>query len=61
MGRDEYHEVYDAGLKDGALLHRYKTCTGNEYSAIYLNGVERVKSDLFQEDDIIKTWNDMMP
>ena len=61
MGRDEYHEVYDAGLKDGALLHRFKTSTGNEYSAIYQNGVEQVKSDLFQEDDIIKTWNEMMP
>ena len=62
MGRDEYHEIYDIGLKDGSLFHRFKTHNGEEYSAIYQNTYgrlshERVRCKPSEEEQMISKWN----
>ena len=57
MGKDEYHEIYDIGLKDGALFHRFKTHNGYEYSAIYQANKERLRCDPSEEEEMISKWN----
>ena len=37
---DTDHDVYDANLKGGALLHRFKNAGGYLYSAIYIGNYE---------------------
>ena len=37
---DSIHEVFDAGLQFGAVLHRFINAGGTECSAIYANGAQ---------------------
>ena len=58
-GQTEYREIYDVGLKDGALLHRYVQNNGSQYSAIYQNNVEQIRCKISQEDRMISGWNNI--
>lgn len=37
---DTTHEIFNANLKNGAFLHRFRNKAGVPYSAIYLKGYE---------------------
>lgn len=66
-GRSETaHEVYDAGLKLGAELHRFLAYDDTphqqpgvrECCAIYLDGREIGRYARTMEADVIMSWND---
>lgn len=52
-GNTEKHEVFDAGLKDGATLHRFN----NRLSAIYEDNTERAICFRESEAEMIAAWN----
>lgn len=52
-GNEETHEVFDAGLKDGATLHRF--C--KRLSAIYKDDEERAICFREAEAELIAAWN----
>ena len=55
----EYREIYDVGLKNSALLHRYVKNTGSQYSAIYQNDTEQIRCKISQEEKMIAGWNNI--
>lgn len=57
-GEFETHDVFDAGLKGGAKLHRFKNSSGVEYSAIYIGNVEQAYHYRSKEEGMIEWWND---
>ena len=52
-GNVEKHGVFDAGLKDGATLHRFN----NRLSAIYEDNTERAICFRESEAEMIAAWN----
>ena len=56
--KDSLHEVYDAGLKQGAKLHRYYTYDGEARSAIYIRNFKAMSCRREDEITMIEDWND---
>lgn len=54
----EKHEIFDAGLKGGARLHRFKNRAGVDYSAIYIGENEYASHERSRESDMIRWWNE---
>ena len=63
-GDTEIHEVFDAGLRDGATLHRFtnkynidELTFEEELSAIYQDDKEKMCYARKIENDMIEDWN----
>jgi len=54
----ETHDIFDAGLKGGAKLHRFKNHGGVDYSAIYIGDDEWANHERSREGDMIRWWNE---
>lgn len=56
---DTTHDVYDAGLKFGATLHRFTNEAGISLSAIYVGEKQRwwCKTEGDNEAVMIREWN----
>ena len=52
-GNEETHDVFDAGLRGGATLHRFN----NSSSAIYVGNEERAICFRDAEAEMIAAWN----
>lgn len=54
---DSEHEVIADVKVDGGELHRFLNGGGVEYSAIYVNGVERASETREREGELVEWWN----
>ena len=54
---DSRHKLYDANLKNGALLHRFINPGNDPYSAIYIGSREIYSCERAHEADMIACWN----
>lgn len=57
--QDTVHTVFDVGLANGGMLHRFKNCAGAECSAIYCSGEEVWWHYRDQEAKMIRDWNEV--
>lgn len=55
---DGVHLVADVGLKDGAVLHRFKNPAGDKCSAVYIGNNEIIWHYREREQDMVEYWND---
>lgn len=54
---DSIHEVFEAGLRGGAELHRFRNSGGERYSAVYVRGEEIWSCERGSEGDMLEMWN----
>lgn len=55
---DSKHEIYNAHLHAGAVLHRFQNCAGVRYSAVYKDDIEIINNPREREYAMIARYQE---